>query len=79
LGGVETVSGAILGAIVYKMLSIWLVSQTDLSKLVLGGIIVLIVVVFPKGIAGMVETIRHRRRKASGKPALLASGIETAE
>jgi branched-chain amino acid transport system permease protein len=46
---------------------------------VLGGIIVLIVVVFPKGIAGMVETIRHRRRKASGKPALLASGIETAE
>jgi branched-chain amino acid transport system permease protein len=79
LGGVETVSGAIVGAIVYKALSIWLVSQTDLSKLVLGGIIVLIVVAFPKGIVGMLETIRHRRRPPSAKPALLASGIETAE
>ena len=61
LGGVETVSGAVIGAIVYKALSIWLVSQTDLSKLVLGAVIVLIVVAFPKGIVGMLETIRNRR------------------
>jgi branched-chain amino acid transport system permease protein len=79
LGGVETVSGAVVGAIVYKALSIWLVSQTDLSKLVLGGFIVLIVVAFPKGIVGMLETIRNRRRPPSPKPALLASQIETAE
>src|ERR1700688_4759859 len=79
LGGVETVSGAILGAIVYKALSIWLVSQTDLSKLVLGGIIVLIVVAFPKGIVGMLDTIRHRRPLTTPKSALLTSGIETAE
>ena len=65
LGGVETVSGAVVGAIVYKALSIWLVSQTDLSKLVLGGVIVLIVVAFPKGIVGMLETIRNRRRPQS--------------
>jgi branched-chain amino acid transport system permease protein len=77
LGGVETVSGAVVGAVVYKALSIWLVSQTDLSKLVLGGFIVLIVVVFPKGIVGTMETIWHRRR---GTPtALFTSGIETAE
>jgi branched-chain amino acid transport system permease protein len=79
LGGVETVSGAIVGAIVYKALSIWLVSQTDLSKLVLGGFIVLIVVVFPKGIVGTMETIWRRRRVASTKPVVLAEGIETAE
>ena len=79
LGGVETVSGAVVGAIVYKMLSIWLVSQTDLSKLVLGGVIVLIVVAFPKGIVGMLETIRNRRRSNAPKPALLASSVETAE
>ena len=48
LGGVETISGAVVGAIVYKALNIWLVSQTDLSKLVLGAFIVLIVVAFPK-------------------------------
>jgi branched-chain amino acid transport system permease protein len=78
LGGVETVSGAVVGAIVYKALSIWLVSQTDLSKLVLGGVIVLIVVAFPKGIVGLLETFRNRRRSEPSKPAL-APGIEIAE
>jgi branched-chain amino acid transport system permease protein len=79
LGGVETVSGAVVGAIVYKSLSIWLVSETDLSKLVLGGFIVLIVVAFPKGIVGVLETIRNRRRPPLPNSASLASGIETAE
>ena len=80
LGGVETVSGAVVGAIVYKALNIWLVSQTDLSKLVLGGFIVLIVVAFPKGIVGMLETIsesppiRLAEIRARSPPA-----IETAE
>src|SRR6202161_824333 len=58
LGGVETVSGAVVGAIAYKEINIWLLSKTDLSKRVLGGVIVLIVVAFPKGIVGMWETIR---------------------
>jgi branched-chain amino acid transport system permease protein len=78
LGGVETVFGPVIGAIVYKALNIWLVSQTDLSKLVLGVFIVLIVVAFPKGIVGMIEMIQLRRRKASNSP-LLASPIESAE
>src|SRR6201981_495736 len=77
LGGVETVSGAVVGAIVYKALSIWLVSQTEWSKLVLGAFIVLMVVAFPKGILGMIETIR--RRSSLPKSGLLASHIETAE
>ena len=79
LGGVETVSGAVIGAIVYKALNIWLVSQTDLSKLVLGAFIVLIVVAFPKGIVGMLETIKNRRRSSSSKTSLVTSRIETAE
>src|ERR1700761_1145329 len=78
LGGVETISGAVVGAIVYKALSIWLVSQTELSKLVLGAFIVLIVVAFPKGIVGTFEAIWHRR-PSSVKAALLASKIESAE
>src|SRR5215831_18453478 len=79
LGGVETVSGAVVGAIVYKSLSIWLVSQTDWSKLVLGAFIVLIVVAFPKGIVGTFESIRHRRQAASAKSALITSRVEAAE
>ncbi|MBQ8105394.1 MULTISPECIES: ABC transporter permease [unclassified Afipia] len=79
LGGVETVSGAVVGAIVFKALNIWLVSQTDWSKLVLGAVIVLIVVAFPKGIVGMLETVRARRHSRASKPAILASRIESAE
>ncbi|WP_407165726.1 ABC transporter permease [Bradyrhizobium sp. ORS 111] len=80
LGGVETVSGAVIGAIVYKALNIWLVSQTDLSKLVLGAFVVLIVVAFPKGIVGTLEAFMHRRRKSSSSASsILTSRIETAE
>ena len=39
--------------------------------------IVLIVVAFPKGIVGILETIRHRRQSSSPKSAVL--GIESAE
>jgi branched-chain amino acid transport system permease protein len=45
---------------------------------VLGAFIVLIVVAFPKGIVGVIETIR-RRYGSSHQPAVLASHIETAE
>ena len=80
LGGVETVSGAVIGAIVFKAANIWLVSQTDLSKLVLGGFIVLMVVAFPKGIVGTLETIRNRWRPAEDKKSALAtSRVEVAE
>jgi branched-chain amino acid transport system permease protein len=79
LGGVETVSGAVVGAILYKALNIWLVSQTDLSRLVLGALIVLIVVAFPKGIVGTLEAIGNRRRGSRQNSPALASGIETAE
>ena len=80
LGGVETVSGAVIGAIVYKALNIWLVSQTDLSKLVLGAFIMLIVVVFPKGIVGMLEMLTQRRKNAAPPGStLLAKPIGSAE
>lgn len=65
LGGLETVSGAVVGAVVFKALSIWLMSQTDLSKLVLGAAIVVLVVAGPKGIVGTLQEWRSRRRPAA--------------
>ncbi|MDQ0392754.1 ABC transporter permease [Labrys monachus] len=53
LGGMGSVSGAVAGAGVYKALSIWLISVTDYSKLVLGLLIVACVVLLPRGIAGI--------------------------
>jgi branched-chain amino acid transport system permease protein len=61
LGGVGTVSGGGVGAAIYRSLSIWVISQTDYSKLVLGALIILLVVLFPKGLVGEFEAWRHAR------------------
>ncbi|MBN8985926.1 MAG: ABC transporter permease [Rhizobiales bacterium] len=73
LGGVETVSGAVVGAIVYKALSIWLVSYTELSKLVMGAVIVVLVVMFPKGIVGTFDGLIR-----SGKLSFFKRGSQRA-
>jgi branched-chain amino acid transport system permease protein len=78
LGGVETLAGPVVGAVVYKALSIWLVSYTELSKLVLGAVIVLIVVAFPKGIVGTFGTLVERLPFFKRAPSR-ASQIEGAE
>ena len=49
-----------------------------LGALVL-GVVVLIVVAFPKGIVGVIETLRLRYWRAAPQPAVLASRIESAE
>jgi branched-chain amino acid transport system permease protein len=60
LGGVETVSGAVVGAVVFRALSVVLMSQTDYSKLVLGLFIVVLVVAFPRGIVGSLQALLPR-------------------
>jgi branched-chain amino acid transport system permease protein len=46
---------------------------------VLGGFIALMVVAFPKGIVGTLESIWSRRRSSGSKSALATSRIEVAE
>ncbi len=65
LGGVETVSGAVVGALVFRTLTILLMSYTDASKLVLGLVIVVLVVAFPRGIVGSSSELLWRRRDRS--------------
>ncbi|WP_375458359.1 ABC transporter permease [uncultured Enterovirga sp.] len=62
LGGVETVSGAVVGALVFRTLTIVLMSYTDASKLVLGLLIIVLVVAFPRGIVGSLAELRARYR-----------------
>jgi branched-chain amino acid transport system permease protein len=61
LGGVGTVSGGVVGAAIYRSLSIWVISHTDHSKLVLGALIILLVVLFPTGLVGQFEAWRSAR------------------
>ena len=52
LGGVGSSSGPLIGAAVYKLLDTVITRYTDYWQLVLGGILVFLVLAFPRGIAG---------------------------
>ena len=69
LGGIGSVSGSVIGAVLYKALSIWLISHTDYSKLVLGLVIVGLVLVFPNGLVGTAASWLRRRTAAEPLPA----------
>lgn len=53
LGGVQTVTGPILGAIAYTGLHEQLMRVTELWRAVLGAIIIALVLFFPRGLAGL--------------------------
>ncbi len=53
LGGVQTVSGPILGALAYTWLHEQLMRALELWRLVLGAVIVALVLFFPQGLAGI--------------------------
>jgi len=62
LGGVGSVSGAVVGAAVYKLLSIWLMSVTDHSKLALGLLVIGAVILLPRGLAGIADLFPFKSR-----------------
>jgi len=62
LGGLNTLSGPIVGAIAYHGLATELVRVTDYWRLLLGGAIVVLVVAFPQGIVGFLRTRRSAPR-----------------
>jgi branched-chain amino acid transport system permease protein len=62
LGGVQTVSGPILGAFVFHGLQEQLVRFTPYWRFILGLVIVLLVVLFPRGLVGTALDWRERRR-----------------
>jgi branched-chain amino acid transport system permease protein len=74
IGGLGTVSGPLIGAVLYSFvrdqLAVWLPNNGDL--LAFGVILIAIVVFEPRGILGIVDRLRRARRRrapAAGEPA----------
>ena len=63
LGGLQTLSGPLIGALAYHGLSTELVRATDHWRLVLGLAIVALVVLFPGGIVGFLRRRFERSRR----------------
>ena len=52
LGGIQTLSGPIVGASVFALLQDTIMRQTEYWRALLGGVILLLVLAFPAGIVG---------------------------
>jgi branched-chain amino acid transport system permease protein len=62
LGGLQTLSGPVVGAAVYHSLIAEVMRSTEYWRAIVGAVIVLLVVAFPQGIAGFARTLFESRR-----------------
>ncbi len=65
LGGLQTLAGPIVGAVSFTWLQDTVARNTDYWRALLGGIVLLLVLVFPQGIAGSIGALVHRLRGSS--------------
>jgi branched-chain amino acid transport system permease protein len=59
-GGIQTVMGALVGAAAFHSVKDFFMPLTDFWRFFLGSSIILMVLVFPRGIVGAVEGLRER-------------------
>lgn len=62
LGGIQTLVGPVVGASVFAVLQDTIMRQTDYWRALLGGIILLLVIAFPAGIAGGIAKLLPARK-----------------
>ena len=65
LGGIQTLTGPIVGASVFAVLQDTVMRQTEYWRALLGAIILLLVLAFPQGIVGGFASLWRKTRSAS--------------
>ncbi|WP_213881280.1 ABC transporter permease [Pseudomonas sp. dw_358] len=69
LGGIQNLLGPVVGASVFSVLQDYIMRATDYWRAVFGGVILLLVLVFPQGIAGFFQQVgQWWRTSRSGAP-----------
>jgi branched-chain amino acid transport system permease protein len=69
LGGMGTLFGAVIGTFSYVLLQEWFSTITKHWPLLMGGFIIVTVLLFPQGLAGLPRTLAMRRRARAGPSA----------
>ena len=79
LGGVQTLAGPVVGAVAFTWLQDAVARNTDYWRALLGAIILLLVLVFPQGIAGFVRAAATNgaARASQGEPDGAAEGHQS--
>jgi len=65
LGGVQTLAGPVVGAVTFTWLQDSVARSTDYWRALLGGIVLLLVLAFPQGIAGFARQLFASRAKVN--------------
>jgi ABC-type branched-subunit amino acid transport system permease subunit len=65
LGGIQTLTGPVVGASVFATLQDTVMRQTEYWRALLGAIILLLVLAFPQGLVGAFASLGRKRRGAS--------------
>jgi branched-chain amino acid transport system permease protein len=74
LGGIQTLAGPVVGAVTFTWLHDTVARNTDYWRAMLGAIILLLVLLFPQGIAGSIKLMYDRWRGGSKKKNATALG-----
>jgi branched-chain amino acid transport system permease protein len=64
LGGVQTLSGSIVGGALFTWLQDLLARETEYWRALLGGVMLLLVLAFPQGVVGALRS-RFERQEAT--------------
>ena len=65
LGGVQTLSGPLVGSVLFSGLQDVLMRETEYWRALLGAVILLLVLVFPQGVAGYVRSLFELNRRSA--------------
>jgi len=80
LGGVQTLAGPVVGAVVFTWLHDTVARNTDYWRAMLGAIILLLVLLFPQGVAGFAKQVFDRvRRKRVSSVETVPKGVPIAD
>jgi branched-chain amino acid transport system permease protein len=66
LGGIQSLAGPIVGSVVFTYLQDTIIRNTDYWRALLGAVILVLVLVFPQGIAGSITQRWHAWRTSRG-------------
>lgn len=81
IGGIGTIEGPIIGAVIYVLLSQWLFDFPGFSMLILGVIAIVVIMIAPKGIMGLVNKYVGRSffsvRRKPKQPELLSKNTDS--
>ncbi len=76
LGGIQTLAGPVVGAATFTWLQDNIMRATEYWRAMLGGVILLLVLAFPQGIAGFIRQVAQRWHARGGEATPLSTREE---